>query len=108
MRVTGSADAFPQFSASLVFEDELRCKLGNGLVRKLVGVLAVFDIGIRRLGPLYNARGCQSCHLKDGRARNLTEAVLWHGGEAQRARDGFVDLSAQDRAKLIRFLESLH
>lgn len=45
--------------------------------------------------------------LHDGRARNLTEAILWHGGEAQRARDGFVSLSAGDRADLIRFLESL-
>ena len=26
--------------------------------------------------------------LHDGRARTLLEAVLWHGGEAQRARDG--------------------
>ena len=27
--------------------------------------------------------------LHDGRARNLTEAILWHGGEAQAARDAF-------------------
>jgi len=45
--------------------------------------------------------------LHDGRARNLTEAVLWHGGEAQNARDGFAALPAQDRDKLIKFLESL-
>ena len=45
--------------------------------------------------------------LHDGRARNLTEAILWHGGEAQAARDGVVALSAQDRAALITFLESL-
>lgn len=45
--------------------------------------------------------------LHDGRARNLLEAVLWHGGEAQASRDGVVDLEPQDRRALIRFLESL-
>lgn len=45
--------------------------------------------------------------LHDGRARNLTEAILWHGGEAQAARDGFARLSSGDRAALIAFLESL-
>lgn len=45
--------------------------------------------------------------LHDGRARSLTEAILWHGGEAQAARDRFADLPANDREKLIRFLESL-
>ncbi len=45
--------------------------------------------------------------LHDGRARNLTEAILWHGGEAQSARDGFANLEAVDRLALIAFLESL-
>nr|WP_226935289.1 di-heme oxidoredictase family protein [Pseudogemmobacter faecipullorum] len=45
--------------------------------------------------------------LHDGRARNLLEAVLWHGGEAAPARDGVITLPASDRNALIRFLESL-
>jgi CxxC motif-containing protein (DUF1111 family) len=45
--------------------------------------------------------------LHDGRARSLLEAVLWHGGEAQAARDAVVDMPPEDRAALIRFLESL-
>ena len=45
--------------------------------------------------------------LHDGRARNLLEAVLWHGGEATAARDRFADLSADERAALLAFLESL-
>lgn len=45
--------------------------------------------------------------LHDGRARNLTEAILWHGGEARRARDAFAALPAADRKALIRFLESM-
>ncbi|WP_290894270.1 di-heme oxidoredictase family protein [Hoeflea sp.] len=45
--------------------------------------------------------------LHDGRARNLTEAILWHGGEAQAVRDGFAALDKTDRDKLLTFLESL-
>jgi CxxC motif-containing protein (DUF1111 family) len=45
--------------------------------------------------------------LHDGRARNLTEAILWHGGEARRSRDAFAALPAADREALVRFLESL-
>ncbi|MDB5524140.1 MAG: thiol oxidoreductase [Rhizobium sp.] len=45
--------------------------------------------------------------LHDGRARTLEEAILWHGGEATRARANYADLTGDDRQKLIAFLESL-
>jgi len=45
--------------------------------------------------------------LHDGRARGLAEAILWHGGEAQAARDAFAALPAADRAALVAFLNSL-
>ena len=45
--------------------------------------------------------------LHDGRARNLLEAIIWHGGEAQAGRDAVVEMAPDDRAALIRFLESL-
>ncbi|MBO3758728.1 di-heme oxidoredictase family protein [Ciceribacter sp. L1K22] len=45
--------------------------------------------------------------LHDGRARNLAEAILWHGGEAQAARDAFALMDTSTRANLISFLESL-
>lgn len=45
--------------------------------------------------------------LHDGRARNLTEAILWHGGEAEDARDDFAALSKSERDDLMAFLESL-
>jgi CxxC motif-containing protein (DUF1111 family) len=48
-----------------------------------------------------------SFFLHDGRARNLTEAILWHGGEAEKARDAFASLPGDDRQALITFLESL-
>jgi CxxC motif-containing protein (DUF1111 family) len=45
--------------------------------------------------------------LHDGRARNLLEAILWHGGEAEAAKQKVSDLPAEKRNALIRFLESL-
>ena len=45
--------------------------------------------------------------LHDGRARNLLEAILWHGGEAQAARDRVVAMPPAERAALLSFLESL-
>ena len=46
-------------------------------------------------------------YLHDGRARTLAEAILWHGGEGQKARDRFAGATAADRDALIKFLESL-
>ena len=45
--------------------------------------------------------------LHDGRARNVTEAILWHGGESQASRDKFANLSKEDRERLIAFVNSL-
>ncbi len=45
--------------------------------------------------------------LHDGRARNLEEAILWHGGEAEASRDAFQALSQEERAALLQFLQSL-
>lgn len=45
--------------------------------------------------------------LHDGRARSLLEAILWHGGEAQAARDRVAAMTPEERKNLLRFLESL-
>jgi len=45
--------------------------------------------------------------LHDGRARNLMEAVLWHGGEAQAAQQRVLSFNAEQRAALLAFLNSL-
>lgn len=45
--------------------------------------------------------------LHDGRARNITEAILWHGGEALASKDKFKALSTEDRDALLAFLNSL-
>ena len=45
--------------------------------------------------------------LHDGRARNVVEAILWHGGEAQRARDAFAALPKTEREALVAFLNAI-
>ena len=45
--------------------------------------------------------------LHDGRARNVLEAILWHGGEAKPSRDLFAGMSKAERADLIAFVNSL-
>ena len=45
--------------------------------------------------------------LHDGRARNFTEAILWHGGEAEASKQLFMHFPKSDREALIAFLKSL-
>ena len=45
--------------------------------------------------------------LHDGRARDIQEAILWHGGEGKAARDAFTVLSRRDRELLLLFVKSL-
>ncbi|MGK3996377.1 di-heme oxidoredictase family protein [Sorangium sp. So ce1024] len=45
--------------------------------------------------------------LHDGRARDVVEAILWHGGEADSAKRRFMALPSEDRDALVAFLRSL-
>ncbi len=45
--------------------------------------------------------------LHDGRARDTTEAILWHAGVASFSRDAFLKMPKQDRQALLQFLDSL-
>ena len=45
--------------------------------------------------------------LHDGRARDVTEAILWHGGEAAVSQQAFLNMSAAEREALLAFLASL-
>ena len=45
--------------------------------------------------------------LHDGRAKSFQEAILWHGGEAQKSKENFMNLPKEKREQLIRFLEEL-
>ena len=60
-------DAFSQPSQGISFENEGRFRIGNSIFRKLWVTPPASTDSSDGLGPLYNARGCQNCHLKDGR-----------------------------------------
>jgi CxxC motif-containing protein (DUF1111 family) len=51
--------------------------------------------------------GLRQLFLHNGEASSLEEAILWHGGEAEGAREAFQGLSEVDRYYLIRFLQTL-
>ena len=56
---------------------------------------------------LFETVNSHTTYLHDGRARNLMEAILWHGGEAEAAKNNVLKLTQAEREALIAFLESL-
>jgi len=59
------------------------------------------------IGLFANSQGEQLFLMHDGRARSIEEAIGMHGGEGTTSRSAFNALSATERARVIRFLESL-
>jgi CxxC motif-containing protein (DUF1111 family) len=59
------------------------------------------------IGLTAGVSGGQESYLHDGRARNLAEAILWHGGEAETSKEAFRTLSDTQRAALLKFIQSL-
>ncbi len=45
--------------------------------------------------------------LHDGRADGVMEAILWHGGEAEAAKQQVLRMNRAERAALVKFVESL-
>ncbi len=45
--------------------------------------------------------------MHDGRARGVSEAILWHDGEAASAKKAYLGLSKIQRNELVQFVESL-
>lgn len=110
--VTGDDPAFPELSNQTIhpFTDLLLHDMGEGLADDR----PVFEANGRewRTPPLWGlglvyAVNRHSNFLHDGRARGFEEAILWHGGEADRARAAFMALSKADRKRLLVFLRSL-
>ncbi len=60
-------NAFSHPSANLSFEEREPFFVGNGIFKKLWVSSPSSTAASDGLGPLYNARACQRCHLKDGR-----------------------------------------
>ncbi|MFX0546841.1 di-heme oxidoredictase family protein [Roseovarius sp. S1116L3] len=67
VRVRETADAFSDPSGNISFDGELQFKVGNGLFRKIWVSSPSSTLASDGLGPLFNARSCQRCHIKDGR-----------------------------------------
>jgi CxxC motif-containing protein (DUF1111 family) len=59
------------------------------------------------LGLSKNSQGGKYFLLHDGRAKTIEEAILLHGGEAAQSRNSFQQLTADEKTKIIKFLESL-
>jgi CxxC motif-containing protein (DUF1111 family) len=95
------------------YTDLLLHDMGAGLADKLVEGQAKGNMW--RTAPLWGigytdkvmGSNAKAGYLHDGRARDLTEAIMWHGGEADRARQRFEQLSRSDRDSLLAFLKSL-
>ena len=109
---TGTNVAFPEASNQIIFPytDLLLHDMGPELADNRPEFLAngqewrtspLWGIG---LTELVNGH---SNYLHDGRARNLLEAILWHGGEAEKSREFVKKLSQAEREALIAFLKSL-
>lgn len=109
---TGKHPLFPALSNQTFypFTDLLLHDMGQGLA----------DIGNEyqaqgvewRTAPLWGlglnkSVSKKQSFLHDGRARTLDEAILWHGGEAQKSRDAYIQLHKKQRDLLVKFLESL-
>ncbi|WP_201560577.1 MULTISPECIES: di-heme oxidoredictase family protein [unclassified Psychrobacter] len=103
------------------YTDLLLHDMGNDLAdRTIAGKLPAKNIQVEFLANSYEWRtpalwgiglaqtvDPQATFLHDGRARTLMEAVLWHGGEAQKQQQKVLKLDKQGRSELNAFLQSL-
>lgn len=110
---TGHSDEFPALASQSIwpYTDLLLHDMGDGLAD---GVREGEALGREwRTPPLWGIHlakvvGGQGIgFLHDGRARDFKEAILWHGGEAEAARNAFASLPEQQRSDLLSFLKSL-
>ena len=110
--VTGDRHPYAELRGQTIrpYTDLLLHDLGPGLADSMAEGDA--EAGEWRTAPLWSlglTAGVSGgeAYLHDGRARDLAEAILWHGGEAEPAREAFRTMSAEDRAALLAFLRSL-
>lgn len=109
---TGKKDGFPELEQQSIqpYTDLLLHDMGEGLSDQRPDFLATGSEW--RTAPLWGIGLIETVnghtrYLHDGRARNLLEAILWHGGEAEPAKQNVLAMSKTERAALIRFLQSL-
>lgn len=109
---TGVDLSLPQISNQRIhpFTDLLLHDMGDGLADGRPDFLATGTewrtMPLWGIGLFPKTNGT-AFYLHDGRARSIEEAILWHGGEAEKAKNQFMNLSKTDRDKLLKFLNSL-
>lgn len=110
--LTGTLPGLPELSNQTIrpYTDMLLHNMGPGLNDGRPD----FDAqgGDWRTSPLWGlglnrVTNGNTFYLHDGRARNLTEAILWHDGEAANSRAAFVAMTRADRTALLAFLNNL-
>ncbi|MGH6866160.1 MAG: di-heme oxidoredictase family protein [Methyloceanibacter sp.] len=110
--MTGEVPGQPHLSHQLIYPytDLLLHDMGEGLDdNRPEGAANGYEW---RTAPLWGIGLTETVNghtlfLHDGRARNITEAILWHGGEAQASRDAFAELPKENRERLVVFVNSL-
>jgi CxxC motif-containing protein (DUF1111 family) len=109
---TAKRDNLPALSEQVIhpYTDMLLHDMGPGLADNRPEYLANGQEW--RTQPLWGIGYTQEVNghtyfLHDGRARNLMEAVLWHGGEAEAAKNNVLKFNKKEREALIAFLNSL-
>ncbi|MDJ0708058.1 MAG: di-heme oxidoredictase family protein [Leptolyngbyaceae cyanobacterium MO_188.B28] len=110
--ITGESSEHPEFNNKVIhpYTDLLLHDMGPDLADKRPDFEATGQEW--RTPPLWGIGLVKTVNdhtffLHDGRARNLMEAILWHGGEANSSKEFVLNLSQSDRDNLISFLESL-
>jgi CxxC motif-containing protein (DUF1111 family) len=110
--VTGDFEGIPEISHQTIFpySDMLLHDMGDELADHRPDFLATGTewrtSPLWGLGLVHVVNG-HTNFLHDGRARDVSEAILWHGGEATDAREAYRAMDARERASLLRFVESL-
>jgi CxxC motif-containing protein (DUF1111 family) len=109
---TGKKQGFPELENQAIqpYTDLLLHDMGEGLSDHRPDFLATGSEW--RTAPLWGIGLIETVngytrYLHDGRARNLLEAILWHGGEAENAKQAVLNMNKTEREALIRFLKSL-
>jgi CxxC motif-containing protein (DUF1111 family) len=109
---TGAYDALPTASNKVIhpYTDLLVHDMGDALADGRPDYAAsgsewrtapLWGLGLRQLVSE------QTGLLHDGRARDIGEAILWHGGEAEWSRIQYIQMPRAQRAALVKFVSSL-
>ena len=95
-----NANAFSNSSGNLDFKRELDFKIGNAMFRKNWVSAPSSTESSDGLGPLFNSRACQNCHLKDGRGHPQLAADIPDDSGSMLIRLSVPPRTEEEKAKL--------